>query len=504
MDLLSLAVQCKARGWDALARKAYDRFRADQAEWEASIANDPRYRLWREQRTPEERATSASAALRRTAWRHWEGQVTAGGSDRKLVLARLRATAQGDPPFSSLAYTSFLKDLELTVAARTSKPGSVEALIDDLMEYRPRFSEEVDPEAAFWALAEWGFDAVPALIAHAQDRRFTRETTAMFNNFRPYHVRVGHLASRLLDDLSGGELGVWGLRGDVADLDAARAWWEIARLFGEERWLVEHALPGTDPEGEASFSYSPNVVIFRALGSKYPARLGEVYRTVLRKRPKLESEALARVLAASQIPRERKVALLEEGAGHATFAHRLAALKGLSDVDSAALRKPLIRVLDTLHNDIDSHHYWAAPEEDLVYLVQRADDPACWDALARTARRVAVGLRFQFIANVTYYRQFGLLANAGPEGRCRRESIRFLVGFLNDGATRGDVRSAKQLDSLSAAEGSTTLEVRDFAANQLSFILSAPYTVDPDDGALHRFITRCALARLATLELAMK
>jgi hypothetical protein len=110
---------------------------------------------------------------------------------------------------------------------------------------------------------------------------------------------------------------------------------------------VHHALPELNPEDFWAPS-EPNRVIFRALGTKHPRRLAEVYRKQLCEpggrsewRLKLESRVLALEIAASKLPRAEKVALLEEAAAHKLVAHRLAALRVLADLDPPAFRKHL-------------------------------------------------------------------------------------------------------------------------------------------------------------------
>src|SRR4029079_12483025 len=100
------------------------------------------------------------------------------GGDRKEALRQLTAIVKEEPSLLTPGMKELLCQLELTVATRKSKPGSFEALIDDLTEY---FTENAngpftgweppkDP-ASYWKLAELGFDAVPALIEHVTDDR---------------------------------------------------------------------------------------------------------------------------------------------------------------------------------------------------------------------------------------------------------------------------------------------------------------------------------------------
>src|SRR5262249_3001997 len=151
---------------------------------------------------------------------------------------------------------------------------------------------------AYWKLVESGFDAVPALLAHVEDERLTRYEHTIFNvKFGPVgteRVRVRHVVGQILNDLSGREL-VPKAGPRWVEAAAARAWWEKARKEGEEKWLVAHAVPEFESDDR-----SANRVIFRLLGTKYPARLGAFYQTVLRKHPQRGSRALADEIATSK------------------------------------------------------------------------------------------------------------------------------------------------------------------------------------------------------------
>lgn len=206
--------------------------------------------------------------------------------------------------------------------------------------------------------------------------------------------------------------------------------------------------------------------------------MAELYETVLRKQPEADSDALVRVLAAGKLPRERKLAILEEGASNARLSHRLAALAALAELDPPTFRKHLIATLRWLPKDVEGETYWACPEGELAWLVQVSDDPGCWDALAAAARRASVGLRFQLVGGVTQGRD-GVEFAPAAERRLRRERLRFLAGFLGDDSARGaNPPAGKEYWSLDAGGGSPTLEVRDFAARQLAWLYGVTIPLD--------------------------
>lgn len=460
---LILAIQCKERGWDDLAGALYSPAR----EW-----------LGEEESRP-----PTLDDLRDVADMYWYGQITSRTGDRKEALRRLTAMAAEDGPPDPIT-DRYLRDLALTVAPRKSKPGSVEALIDDLTEYwAPQFfSSYPSNHASYWKLAELGFDAVPALIEHVGDNRLTR-TTDHGPHFASWHdVTVGHLCSRLLFDLSARTIGGRYRQhaGDRLDPVEARKWFEKAKKIGEEKWLLDHAILTDDDAMILNQKGRPEPLIVRVIGAKYPERLPAIYRAML-KQP-VEGVWLndyVNEIVLSKLPREQKVALLEEGAVHDDLDHRILALEGLAKLDQASLRKHLSTTLKM----IQKRKPEALPEDRLLRLVESADDRACWDALLSVAKAADIVGRWSFI----FY-----ICPMGPPDRNdphRLERIRFLVQFLDDD------------------------EVRDDAATSLAGLLGFPvrrhiviyYTAhDTDRGPLTRLLFREAMRHFAARELAGK
>jgi hypothetical protein len=434
----------------------------------------------------------------------------APGAERREVLRYLQA--------ADLGFHTDVRDLERTITPRKSKPGTAEALIDDLIEWRTwdevimgaDFSGDLHPgEAAFWKLAEMGFDAVPALLDHLHDSRFTRHPAGEHDGtgfewtlFTPTHV--GELARRLVNHFAG-EC-VIGMYPDERDAHA-RAWWEKARKVGEEKWLVAHALPEVRP-GDLLAADRPNRVILRTLGAKYPRRLAELYRSVLRAPDRsdgavlaLETRVLALEIVASRLPREEKLALLVEGAEHEHLAHRIAALAVLVRVDAPTFRKHL---LAALKNPPEGDGWWVAdPRAELASLVWLTDDPACWTALTALTQRVKAGVRSKILREFTPAetdyegRSLGRLSNRpDPAARPRteRELIRYLVRFLSDeSVARPDAEDD---------EDQPRERVADVAAVVLAERLGVEVDTGRNPGALARLFVRAAVWQAAQKHLA--
>jgi hypothetical protein len=477
---LCLAAQCKARGWDALAGRAYTRARAD-------LENDP------------------VLELRWVAWHRWVARLTERDSDRAEVLRQLTHLSAEEPSFRTPDAGRLLRQLELTAAPRTAKPGSTEALIDGLTDYWVHGGFESEPgwgqrigafgHPAYRRLVELGFDAVPALIDHVADDRLTRAGSFGFNFRSAHSLTVGHLCSRLLFDLSGRTIGggYWEARGDRLDPARAREWFATARATGEEEWLVTHALP---PDGGGPIVNQrgrPEPHIVRVLGAKYPNRLPAVYRAVLAHPPSHLLGDFADEVAASRLPRERKAALLAEGAASDDFEHRWYALSALAEVDGPTFRKHLLATLERMRAARPGEGTGAtvAPYQ-FVPLVGLAAGREHWDALAGVTAGAKVGDR------VIVIREAGTLPEPGRADPSRRERLRFLLRFLDDGATDPE------------REDGPRPAVRDYSADRLALLFG--FRLDLGDAEcawedppvlphLAGFLYRVVLRRAAQQEL---
>jgi hypothetical protein len=429
---LPLAIQCQSRGWHALAQAIFEK-----------ASNSPN-------------ADGAKQMLRNEAWLYWKVQLHEPGTDWQTAAKHLRGLIRADPEFDTQRNRALLKSLDLALQPSKAKPGSIEAMIDALI-------NEVSVEAGFREkgdspyvqLVEKGFDAVPALIEHLDDDRLTRYCWFGLNNFPGYQYRVGHIASNLLEGLAGENLGEDGLRaarGNVAAKDKARAWWDKAKKEGEEAYMLGRVFLR---KGDW-----PNDYALRVLVKKYPRRLPEVYRTLLDKRPQMQSRPVVEALARSEVPREKKLELYAYAGHHKNLEHRRAAFWQLKELDHERFVQLLIETLDGLV-PTPAEPYWLCSEAAFANLVASTETAAAWQALKRAAKRADPGLRVE-ILNVMSY--------AG-EGKQRKQRLDFLAAFLDDVTVR-DVRSdPKRFTGPYAEDNFERLEIRNCAAIQIAWIL---------------------------------
>jgi hypothetical protein len=453
-DWLTFAAWAHYLGWDEVARTAFARGRTTaRAGGYPPTAEDKDHVL---------------LTLRTMTWKRAYEALTEPGTDRRKLRSTLRLVRDGDSRFRDPYAVSLLRSLDLTLRPSRARAGTVEALIDGLIESQKdtlSLRMPAGPPDAYDRLVERGFDAVPALIAHLSDERLTRAGILVgVNNGTWVSVgRVGTACQAILDGLSDSEF-----RADEADTPPeayrkkAAAWFERVKLVGEERWAVGAATP--DREGVY------NVYALRVVRAKYPSRLPELYRAALAVSPEYGCGAYAGEVADSALARETKLALLRAGADNRAPGHRLAAVEALGRVDRAEFRRALRAALDWLAAAKLSEQEWGQVGADrLLTLVARAEDPGCWGALVRAGRSADVRFRMRLVDEA--------LGGVEARGPAVRGPLRLLVEMLPDRTVR-DGRTIQSFPYPGVEY--PRLAVGDFAAVKLAAYLGDEVPWDPD------------------------
>lgn len=435
------AIQCHARGWDALANYL---LKASQSNGTVS----PRNRI-----------------LRR-AWGYWVAALVRPEVDRVLMAKQLHNLLDEDQSLSTEQNRQFLQDLQAAIVPSRARPGSVEALIDDLVNYNSNTGTMMvgEPGERYWRIARLGFEAVPALIEHLDDRRLTRAMMTGFNNFPSWNLRVRDVVSDLLEGLAGGLINRNWLKRQqgypVAKADA-QAWWAIARKTGEEQYILKYVL-------EAAPSDNPNPHFLAVIKAKYPKRLVELYRIILDKHPELDSWSLADAVRTSELPNKHKLELLRVGAVHKNYRHKFTALSAMRELDREQYNSLLLDAVTGLPTDVPGE-YWKCPEATMAQLVPYSADPRVWSALEAAARRASVGLRLELLNKLGYVH---------PDPR-PKDHLRLLIAFLDDKDLR-QRGSNKKFEGPCAGFNYEKIEVRDYAAQDIAWLVGIESEVNGD------------------------
>jgi hypothetical protein len=308
-----------------------------------------------------------------------------------------------------------------------------------------------DPDPYFWKVVLLGFDAVPSLIGHLNDRRLTQAERGYFNNFPGYQLEVRHVASVILERLAGRSLDRGPLerqQGIVLRQADVEGWWKKARVIGEEHYLVDHVLEKRYPK-----DVWPNDVMLAIITKKYPERLGDIYRKALENRPELETWPLAKAIADSRLDKKTKQKLIFYGLNHKDLKHRTYALRQLAKLDPPLFDKQVVHELNCLPKSFD-YRFWDSPEAAMSFLVCQTKNPAVWKAFQGAAERCEVGLRMEFLGGMQCLEKSPTI----------KEQLRFLAHFLGDKTVRDVSTTPKRFTGPYAAADFPRIEVRNYAA----------------------------------------
>lgn len=445
---LAVALQCKARGWDALAQQL----------WTSSLKNAIGHNFGGFYQPANLPNRTAVAYL---AWTYSGNELVKPDTDRTKTAKRMKALLAAEPKVCARGGEELLKSLEAALVPSIAKPGSVERMIDDLTEMCNTFLEHDTKDPRYTRLAVEGFAAVPALLEHLDDERLTRSIKHGFNNFPTHHVRVQHVVSDLLQALAGDDAGKDWLRrqqGWAVKKADAQAWWEKARKEGEEAYLLGHVLPAGEQAGW------PNELMLEIIAKKYPQHLPTLYKTILDDRPKTQSWPIADAIAKSSLPADKKRASFLYAAHHKNLEHLRVGLTHLRKLDPEQFITILLDTLDYLPKT-PTERYSGCPEAAFAHLVMETDDTRAWKMLEKVAKRSDAGLRMEFMdpMNYTYIGD-----------RQRKQRLEFLVAFLDDIEAPDRAANPKMFEGPHAGFTFERLEVRNLAAQKIASILKLP------------------------------
>jgi hypothetical protein len=231
---LAVMIQCHARGYKKLTQQlakrslnAPSRGRGPSAVSSGGPWVNPREKKTAAAPHGGEHPRRMLAGL---AWNYWQRELIQENSNWIEVLGRMKHILEAEPSMENENRKALLRSIEKSLTPSKSKPGSIEARIDELVHATQPDgglmpSPSGDPVERIEML---GFSAVPVLIDHCDDDRLTRSVTEGFNNFPTLHRRVGEIVSDILQTISGEDLGAdWLLRqtGYGVQKEAAKEWW---------------------------------------------------------------------------------------------------------------------------------------------------------------------------------------------------------------------------------------------------------------------------------------
>jgi hypothetical protein len=446
-DAIVIAAQCHSRGWNNLAQRILEISQTDKRK-------------------------SPVAILTEVAWDFWLTHLTEPRTDRAPIAQRLKRIVELNSKLRSRENLSLIKSLELAIVPSKGRPGSIESLIDKLIDLSDEDLEirEDDefgwrPNPRFQAILARGFEAVPALIEHLNDSRLTRLSVGGVN-IRFY--RVGDAVSDLLKGLIGRPIiDDWDLKLEGGPLEPAKArnWFEGAQKVGEERYFVDHVL--VPVEGQPNRATMNNLQLF-VIQARYPNRLAEIYRRVLDRYPKSDP-LFAEIVNRSKLPDKEKRDVLVYAAKNREASQRWSALKILRTMDKRQFNALLLAALEALPTDVAEWLGGGPDELRLIALAQFCDDPKVWPEIEKVARKATIGFRVMILRE---------LRVADQNNSKKPDRVQVLASFLNDPDVYDRDKHRKQFPFFEPSEYSK-IEVRDFAALTIAEMLGIKVETNP-------------------------
>ncbi len=452
-EALCTAAQFHSRGWSKLAKRILD---IGQKNEDGTLRD----------------------LLLQEAWRYWEGQTSKPRIDRTPAAKHLKQIIQSGKKFDTEEHRALLKSLELALVPSKSKPGSIEALIDDLVDLNGEESDADDdyywwrPNPCYMRLLERGFDAVPALIEHLDDARLTRFFAVSggptLAYMYAYHYRVSNAVSDLLLGLVGRPAtDEWNSEDEGISVDKAklRKWFRQVRKVGEERYVVDHVLfPIKQRPGSADINFYQAFLI----QAKYPKHLPAIYKKALDNYPN-SFPIFAPVIRGSKLPAKEKLDLLAYAAKNREATQRWAALEVMRKMNKQQFNDSLPPAIELFPTDVGPWEAGGPEELGLVRLAIFCDDGKVWQVIAKVAERAKVGFRVMILDH---------FADTDKEIPKRRARMRLLASFLDD-ATVYDRAENDKRNPFFEPSAYPKLEVRNFVALRLADMLGMKVETNP-------------------------
>jgi len=330
---LFTAIQCKNRGWDNLAEALIEKGLKESYGHQFSAFYQP------ENLEPK-------TALAMAAWAYWGNQLIEPDSDRKLIAERMKSLINEESKLNIEYNRNIIESLEAALVPSEAKPGTIEALIDELVEMctsTGALMTQKDYDAKYLKLAELGFKAIPDLIEHLDDKRLTRK----------------------------------------------------ARKAGEEKYFLDNVLP------QDTKNKMPNRIMLHIIAKRYYAHLPDIYKTVLDKRSYMQSWPVAEVFTESAIPKKQKIELFTYACKNKNLEHRRAAFWELKEIDPGSFIELLLQTLNELPSS-PKEPYWNCREASFANLVMETNNDEIWETFKHVAKKSDVGLRMEFLNVMNY------------------------------------------------------------------------------------------------------
>jgi hypothetical protein len=440
---LAIALQCEARGWHDLALALFEHSLQTPVPERPGVVS-PRTLI-----TAQPAHLPPKTALAHVAWAHLVTSLFQPNADWPALCRRMEALAASEPLLTGDPNkAALLNSLKLAIVPSAAAPGSLEAMIDELVNVQAEYSYQGATSATYdpriTRITGQGFAAVPAMIEHLDDMRLMRLLRPVQGNtIIPVYSCVGDYAKGFIRELIGDDQAAI-RKLTTAPKQGAQEWWAEASKQDEEAYLLPRVLHA--PLGNSQPPIiQVNLVVVQAIAARYPKRLPEVCQKIGL------DPAVAAAIAASALPHDQKIDLLLQSPGPETAAQ-------LARLDEEAFTKLLVQTYDNLPASYGPNGIRVGAIRTMADQAVLTSSPAVWAALLRATRRADPALRAAIIYCVD---------------RCTDKSrdavLAYLSQFLDDAAVSTDRNNAGGADVRNYI-----MEVRNLATANIAKILGVP------------------------------
>lgn len=378
--------------------------------------------------------------------------ITRPKPDFAVIKRRIETLIADQPALKSKTTDWLLSALTASVNHPPSKPGTLEALIDDYLMSGMTEGGLVGRQSdnpARKALVTKGFEAIPALIEQLDDKRMTNHLMQGFNNFSSYPMTADLVINVYLQSFANDEMDSNWLerqKGYKSKKEAVEAWWAKASAMGEKEYVRRMTLTKTEKNKRSTGSE-----LLQVANDRYPEFLPEFYTELLGS--KQYSHEIASLLAHHpKIPLKTRKELFLKGVEGGQDEHRNAALRELLKIDRPAGEALLLELIKKGPKTTQGE-YWTDQNAGLTRFVSESADLEIWQATDAYLKRALLGMRMELISNLR------------PPKEAPREVLEIFLGIFDryaDDQTLRKNSSSKKFGGPGAGFPYDNLELRNF------------------------------------------
>jgi len=324
-----------------------------------------------------------------------KAQLVQPNSDRGRVLKTMEALFKDTPELATKENQEILEGLEMTVTHPTTGNTGYDRMVDALCDCTQSigfygFSEQRPVASrAFLPVTEIlgeGFDIVPTLIAHVDDKRFTRALYASPLSLGRSIQTVGDVCIDILNEYRGRHSLT--RYGDETNEAVLRDWWENAKAIGERDAATRTLLACKEWPGE---------LLVRLIRTRHPEAIAPSYLECLQRPDAKAAGALINELCKSDLPATDKIAYCLQGIHSSNRTAEHYSLLQLNQLDRATFEKEMLTILHNMPAHLAGSAMYS-PEAGMAEVCGFSDSAVVWKALEDAAKRADANLRAALIS----------------------------------------------------------------------------------------------------------